>query len=176
VFNYYTLWKAADKKDVRLRYYLKGFLYICLITIGLYFIHKPDKTGDYVFILISLMILFVVTYSGFFLKSIYRKRVNEFLKDEKNQHLLEKTRLTITENGITDITGKTELKISWDGVVKSIRNSKYYYLYISSIQAVIIPENCMTTAEKMQLDKLLSEHIPLAIAFNSLNYRPAGSF
>jgi len=165
-FNYYVLWKAPEKKNQRLNYYFRNFFYTCLIAVIFFFIAKPQRPVEFWSVMILISAIFTFVFSGMHVKNFYNRKTREFLKDEKNQHLLEKTKLTIDHQGLIDRNSKTELKISWDGVVKIMENKKYYYLFISSIQAIIIPKNCISAEEKMQLEQLFSEHISMEATFN----------
>jgi hypothetical protein len=53
-----------------------------------------------------------------------------------------------------------ETRFQWKSFIKKQENREYYFLFTSSMQAVIVPKRVFkNTDEKIQFEKLLSQYL-----------------
>nr|WP_272507525.1 YcxB family protein [Clostridium aestuarii] len=57
----------------------------------------------------------------------------------KNVNILGSRSLSVTEEGITSVNNSGESKTNWSSVEKITETKKHIYIYISAINAYIIP-------------------------------------
>jgi hypothetical protein len=91
------------------------------------------------------------------------------LQKEENKHFLYESELSLTDDGITgsDILSTTSYK--WSSIVKYAVTKDFFYLYINSIQALIVPKRLFKSQTEIeQFDKYLSGKIPLSSSFRSM--------
>jgi hypothetical protein len=152
-------WDGADRKKARFKYYLRQVLInIGVIGILLYidvFRFKPT----YLYIYIGVML--VIT-----LMQIFNARLNVKKQAEKtavaagNQNFFLEASVDISDAGIVSKNENVETRYRWKSFIKKDENKEYYFLFTSSIQAMIFPKRIFKTAEeKMQFEKLLSQHL-----------------
>jgi hypothetical protein len=92
-------------------------------------------------------ILWIIFYPKYFYSFVTRK-TKKMIKEGKNDGLIGKHRMIISEKGITDSTSFGDSRISWSGI-KSLKEDNYYfYLYNSSVSAYIIPKRELNNINK----------------------------
>jgi hypothetical protein len=99
------------------------------------------------FFLISIM--WIIFYPKFFYSFVTRK-TKKMIKKSKNDSLIGKHHMIISEKGITDSTYFGESRISWFDI-KSLKEDNYYfYLYNSSVSAYIIPKRDLNNINEIR--------------------------
>ncbi len=78
---------------------------------------------------------------------------------------LQKNVLLIDEKGIYSKNSNSETKHYWDSFVKKVEYKDYYFLYINTQSAIIIPKRIFKNEEHDQFTKLISQHFPISAEF-----------
>jgi YcxB-like protein len=103
------------------------------------------------------------------IKHHYEKQVDKFYSNPSNSNFLLKTELIIDENGIQSKDETTTTAHSWPAFVKKAETNDYFYLYLNSQLALVIPKRIFTSPkEKIEFESLLLAHFPLQAELNNL--------
>jgi hypothetical protein len=160
--NYYcyVMWDAPEKKKAKLKYYFRQIAFNIGIITFIYF------TG-----ILSVGKIFLYAYFGIFLLSVasnllfartkIKKQAEKVTANEKNHSIFLDTSLQITDIGIALKDELSESSFVWKAFVKKAEHENYYFLFTSALQAIIIPKRIFKTDEKIQFEKLLSQHLSL---------------
>lgn len=159
--NFYlqVAWRSPEKrKQLIKRYVLKALLYAALLM----FIKLSGREGEldtYFFFSIGIIFLLFIM-PVFRMAEIYKKQVERMLKNPLNANFFRVTQVIFSDAEIFTKNEFTETIYQWKGIVKKEENKAYYFLYLSSEQAILIPKRTLTTeSEKQVLEKIFAEHI-----------------
>jgi hypothetical protein len=160
-YNYYTAWSAPGRKRYRALYFLRVMILYGAVAL-LYIIATRPK---YVWIDISVFLftggLYLLLIPAFVKTSIKRK-VKDVLSKKENQHVLDDAEIVISDDGIIDKDTTSESRYNWEAIVRLAETPDSYYLYTNSYHAIVIPLRVVVSEiERKELDRLLSEHLPL---------------
>lgn len=111
-------------------------------------------------ILAAASVAWVVFYPKKMLKSTL-KRIQKMLEKGDNTSLIGKHTLEFTNDNILYQDPSGETVTSWSNIVRFVDAGNYYFLFITSISAYIIPKHKLNfTEEKLkQLDVLLKSKV-----------------
>ncbi|ARF17020.1 YcxB family protein [Sporosarcina ureae] len=84
-------------------------------------------------------ILWVIFYPKYFYYHITRQ-VSKMLRAGKNEGLVGEHSMKMNKIGIVDQTSVGETKVQWSGVKQLIEDADYFYIYMSTVSAYIIPK------------------------------------
>lgn len=89
---------------------------------------------------------------------LFEYSVKRFLKSDQLVVDNERT-VTISETGVTEEGGKENSSgiFQWDVFYCVYETKKYFYLYINTMQAVILPKRVFTKEEVIVLENLIKE-------------------
>jgi YcxB-like protein len=166
-FSYFTGWTAQWNKKKRLTYYVKFILtYVIFLSVALIFWKK--NLANYNAIIFFAVILFIsLLILPAWIRSSFRRTTESFYSDPKNSTFFLKSELTIDENGINNKDGVSSTNYSWSAIVKKAETPRYFYLYVNSVMAMVIPKTSFTSmAEQKEFEKLLLIHLPLQAELN----------
>src|ERR671912_1737708 len=146
-YNYFTAWTSPDKKRYRLKYYLQVMtLYIAVAGLYIFANKSHSLLLDFsVFFTIGTIYFMMVP---FLVKRSIRAKVKSVLARPENQHVLNESEVTISENGIHDRDTVSESRYDWEAIVRKAETSLCYYLYTNSYHAVIIPKRAVKPGEQ----------------------------
>lgn len=158
-FYYYSEYIAPGKKTAIVKSKVKGFLWFSLLLLVIKF-SSPGQTFDSFFFFCILIIGCIFLVPLFTVNINMRNQLYAFLENPLNFNVLTQTQLVISEVGISSKDSVCESNYKWDAIIKKVENRAYYFLYTSSIQALIIPKRILASeAEKEKLSKLLAQHV-----------------
>lgn len=114
----------------------------------------------------NLVLFVLLALISFFWILLYPKRVDKntfnkakkVIEDGDNSGIIGQHKLIINDEGILQIKPDSEQKIKWRGIKKVEDLENYYFLYTSSISAIIIPKNKISNSIE-ELDKLIKKNI-----------------
>ncbi|MBO9633208.1 MAG: YcxB family protein [Chitinophagaceae bacterium] len=162
-YNYYTSWSSPDRKGYRYKYFLRVLVLYGAVAAGYVYINRfrHDLLTD-IFVFGAIGIIYALIVPLLVRRSI-KSRVNAMLRETENQHILEESEITLSEQGILDRDNASESRYNWEAIVKKVETKDCYYLYTSSYHAILIPIRALSSAEeKKELKRLLDQHLPLA--------------
>jgi hypothetical protein len=151
-FNeYHLLHSASGKKAIR-RYQLI-FPFISILLLGLLWLVDVDPE----ILLIEAILLGIISMFTVFSakKTLIRSIVKTVTKLKKEGKLPyhSETIVTFEDDGIRERSAHTENKTSYHIVEKIVQSDRAIYVYISAVQAIIIPKSCFETTD--QINELL---------------------
>jgi YcxB-like protein len=159
--NFFThvMWFAPGKKIKTIKSWGSKFLFFVLL---LSLVKISDANGAFdtyffftVFILACIFIIPLLQMS-----TVYNKQIAAFTGNPLNAHFFNDFQITLSEGGIFTKNKFAETRYQWVSIVKKEENKDYYFLFISTDQAVIIPKRALQSeTQKEQLEKLFGEHI-----------------
>lgn len=155
----YMTWDAPDRKKARLKYYLRQVLVNGGIILILFYtkVFRIDSYILYVYIGILTLITFLQILNG---RINARKQAEKITGDEENRSFFLETTYDITDAGISRKDENTDTRYLWHAFVRKEETAQYYFLFTSGVQAIIFPKRVFKTAEeRMQFEKLLSQHL-----------------
>lgn len=154
--NYFIFvtWEAPGKRKKRIRYFLRQLFSILIFTFLLYFISL--FTRDKFFSIIAIIvILFTSVFSLTGVRSSLNKQAKKIADDAFNSGMFTATHLAVSETGFFLKDEFTESKFMWKAFVKKQENTEYYFLFYSSLEAIIIPKRIFKPFEEALFSELL---------------------
>lgn len=118
-----------------------------------------------------VIITLLVTFIGIpaWVKHHYKKQVEKFYTTPSNSSFLLKTEFIIEVKGIQSKDDTSTTMHSWSAFYKKVETEKYFYLYLNTILALVIPKMVFKSLkEKEEFENLLLAHFPLHAELNSL--------
>jgi hypothetical protein len=158
--NYYTFvtWDAPGKQKKRGLYYLRQMGTIVLFTAVFFYTGLFDRSSIFAFIVISFILLTsVLSITG--VRSSIIQQAKNISDDPENASIFIPTVVTISETGILLMDEFSERKYQWLAFTKKQENNDYYFLFYSSLEAIIIPKRVFKHSEQLLFDGLLSRFL-----------------
>jgi len=170
-FNFFVGWASPEKRNFRIKYYLKSFLSSLLTVFLILIIGNKKVTIDMIltFICLGLIIGFLGAHVGIY--SNYKRKIERFLDDPSNSSFYTRTQLILSDSGIVNREESSETHYDWNAIIKKTETKDYIYLFLSSIQGIVIPKKTLNEKEKSELIEILSRNIPLIAEFNKEYFR-----
>jgi hypothetical protein len=134
-------------KSLKMQRFLTPVLYAIIAYVLSSFADIPFLYAFIPFLIVS--ILWVVFYPKYFYNRITR-HTKKMVTEGKNEGLLGKHSMNLTEEGIVDSTSSGETKVHWSGIEKFKEDDSNLFLYNSSISAYIIPKRDLTDLEEVR--------------------------
>ena len=161
-FNYLH-WNAPFNSDVRTKSLLN---YIALVILGAFGMASLlswvyQKRMDSTFLIIMLIILGVLVIEDHFVfkKKSIRNKTHQFLENAVNRNVLLPAELTIDHTGIRSVSAVADVCFKWDTVEKVYETNAYFFLFVNTIQALIIPKNVLTPEDAAYLQATVQSKI-----------------
>lgn len=79
------------------------------------------------------------------------------MKEKEGLPFAEETTLNFTEDQIIEITKGQEVKVDYKKVEDVCETEKAFYVYMSSVQAIIIPKRVLDQDKEKKLRQILSK-------------------
>ena len=109
------------------------------------------------FSILVLVLIFIIPI--FDLRYIYRKQAKTFSENPLNASLFYEYEINISETEISTKGRYSESKLQWASIVKKKEDNRFYYLFVDSQQAILLPKRSLKLkADVEELEKLLSRH------------------
>lgn len=173
-FQAYTGWHAPWSKSLRTKFIIKTSFYAVLMMSATLIVLRKIKGHDKdIFLRLPILILIgaiiFVFFSYLTAPSRIRADAKKILGKEENNHLLNERSIILSDNGI-ETTGATfHSTLKWESITRYANTKDYFYLYLNSMQGYVIPKRIISPKSEIeQLDKFLTEKIPLESSFRSL--------
>lgn len=154
--NYFIFvtWEAPGKQKKRTRYFLRQLFSILIFT--LLFYYTGLFTRDKIFSIVAVVvILFTSVLSLTGIRSSLNKQAQKIADNTLNNALFSPTHLSASDAGILLKDEFTESKFTWRAFVKKQENADYYFLFYSSLEAIIIPKRIFKPYEETLFAELL---------------------
>lgn len=165
----YSGWQSPDKKSKRIKYYAT---YMFIYFGGLFFLFSISSNFRFSLAMIVVPIIIgslLFLYLRNRIASHYDRHVKEAIKESGEDNILTTANLTFSESGIFGKTNSSEVRYSWSAIIKNIEVNNCYYLYLTSLQAIIIPKRIFNSPDdKIALEKMLLQNIPLKATLENI--------
>jgi YcxB-like protein len=157
-FNYVALFAPGKKKALILTW-IKRFFVMSSFLVLIKIVEKPVNFDTYFFY--SLAIVAAIYIAPIFdINNVYRKTILAYVDNPLNANIFNDANISISENGILAKGKHAETKYNWDAIVKKEEDSVFYYLFLTTDQALLIPKRCLKLPEQKELfEKLLAKNI-----------------
>ncbi len=159
--NYYTyvMWDAPENKRKRAWYYLRQIIPLALFIMAFYYTGIFERSSKFILLIMGFLLLTSIL-SLFGVRTNAIRQAEKVAGDPDNSSVFLDVNVIISEAGISVKDELKETKYQWASFIKKQESKQYYFLFISAIQAVIIPKRAFTTADEMlQFEKLLSQQL-----------------
>ncbi len=143
----YNIFHAENAKSMRKIMFLMRFMFpIVALPLGIVMF---DHLGAYFWTGLIIGSVIDYLYTPKMMRWSTNRRVKMMLKDDKNGDLfLEKT-ITIDNKGIKLDSLNTSVSYKWGSIVRIMESDCTFYIYVSSIQAIILPKLFVGNEEKI---------------------------
>jgi Ca2+/Na+ antiporter len=159
-FYKYEYLNSPERKIIWRKYYIRYFLFLIVISFVVLYNLKDVKIDFF-----SIM-PFVIIYFFYFVLQIFmnrnriKKQALKMVNDPNNQSMFKNQNLSFEEKGIFMQNENGNCFYNWKAIIKKRETNLYYYLYINSLQAVIIPKRILTSIDrKNELENLIAKNI-----------------
>ncbi len=158
-YHSYVMWDAPENKRKKIKYYTRQLIPILIFIAAFYYTGIFERNNKFI-LLISGFILLTSLLSLLGIRSNTIKQAEKTATDPNNNSIFLETTMTVSRNGITTKDELTETIFQWKAFIKKQESEKYYFLFTSSIQAIIIPKRVFKNRdENIQFEKLLSQNL-----------------
>ena len=156
-FYTYVMWDAPENKKKRFNYYVRQIIPIVLFIIAFYYTGIFERNSK--FILLILAFIFLTSLLSLFnVRSNTVRQGEKVANDPNNSSVFLDIYMIVSETGISTKDTLMETKFQWNAFIKKQESKEYYFLFMSSMQALIIPKRIFNNAdERIQFEKLLSQ-------------------
>lgn len=159
-YSIYVQLEAPGKKKLIFKRYWPLMIVISL----LFFIEILDgfltDTFDNTFIIGICVFAFILLSSAFSLKPRIKKLAFKFAASAENASVFRMTDYTFSETGVIAKDDVKEVQFQWAAFIKKVETDHYFYLFLHSTNALIIPKRIFRSQlEKDRFTLLLSTHI-----------------
>jgi len=156
-YSYYVGWGQPGVKFNMIKTRVLSFILLLFLLINLD--KKWNLDWRYIGAFISLLALFYIL-PLFLVRYSLQKQVNKLSQNHMNEGMFTECTITFSEIGLLVKNDLGELNRKWKGVVKKSETKDYFFLFISSVQAVVIPKRVFKTKEEIEeFKKLLLKYL-----------------
>ena len=158
-YFYHQVWFSPGKKNKAIKLGITRFLQFAVMLSLVKFVgHNKTIDPFFLFSLFTLACIFLLPL--FSQPATYRKFISGITENALNANIFTEIQISISETGMSSRSNFAEAKYQWAAIIKKEENKDYYFLYLSSEQAILLPKRAIRSqSEKEQLEKLFAEHI-----------------
>jgi len=158
--NYYTyvLWDSPANRKKRLSYYTRQVIPLLLFIAAFYYTGIFERNSRFTLLIIGAIFL-TSLFSFVGVRSNTLRRAQKIADDPGNSPIFQQFALDVSETGLSVKGALSETRYQWKAFIKKQETKDYYFLFTSGIQAMIIPKRIFNKDERMQFEKLLSQHL-----------------
>jgi hypothetical protein len=159
-FYHYVALLSPGKKNTIIKNWVKRFLLFSLMFV-IVKISSSEKIFDVYFFYTVFVLASIYILPIFNLRNAYNKAVTAYTDNPLNANVFNECQISISETGLFTKGKFTETKYQWGSIVKKEENNSFYFLFISSEQAILIPKKSLRSKEEREeLEKLFVKNIP----------------
>jgi ABC-type transport system involved in cytochrome bd biosynthesis fused ATPase/permease subunit len=155
------VWDAPHQKRKKIKYYLKQVLTNAALVAIIFYTGFFSFHSWFLYLYIGV-IIFTTVVQIITARNSIKKQGEKFAADEQNSLLFTEKTLEAGEHELLVKDSYTENKYQWKAFTRKHENQLYYFLFINSLQAIIIPKRCFKILEdRTRFEKLLNQHLSL---------------
>jgi hypothetical protein len=160
-YNYIQFETPSAKKKWK-NYYRNTIISFIVVSVILFsegFFDFANKGSGAIFFAIIILIALIQVLMA---KYRYKKQVTQIVANPENSNLFRIVELSFSNEGIFMEDETMNCNYKWNSIIRKNENNSYYFLFISSLQAIIIPKRIFKNPEEKQLVvDLFAKHISL---------------
>ncbi len=158
-FFTYIMWDAPENRKKKTIYYTKQIVPLVIFILAFYFTGIFDR--DSKFILLILGFIFLTSLLSLIgVRTNTMRQAEKFTDNPVNSSIFLPFTMVISVTGISIKSALIESKYQWNSFIKKQESEEYYFLFTSSVQAIIIPKKVFEhTEQRLQFEKLLSQQL-----------------
>lgn len=126
--------------------------FIMIIFIVIYYLKDKTQVSSLIIYGIAGVIWLLIIPKWLERKTL--KNAKKIIENGDNSGILGHHKLILTETGVLGTTNETKFEINWKGIKKLEESGEYYFLYNTSVSAIIIPKRKIEDKLK-ELDEIL---------------------
>jgi len=154
-FNVFHLANSSSMKRQLFATQLLLSMLIPFVLIGIPYLGGQDiSTFRIIYGMLAGVLMFVLF--PYINRKATISRTKKVYSEGNNQAMLGHQAISLSPEGILGKNQAGESKINWSAVSELAQNEKYYFLYIGSVNAIVIPKNCFHSPEE---EKAFLEYI-----------------
>ena len=152
----YGMWSSGARKKVRRNDIIKTMSSILIYAV-IFYLSLGKTYPIKVMIPILILIIGVSLLPYFTYKNKLDKQLEEFLEETDNANIFTKFSVQASLQELFVKNEFEETKYQWKIITNKIETNTHYFLFINSVQAIIIPKNAfINNSDKIAFDKILS--------------------
>jgi hypothetical protein len=173
-FSAYTSWLAPWQSKTRKVFLFRTFISCAIMMIAtIIILDKIDpprrKSNTTLVILIGVINTIVTALAYYQAPNGIRKRARKLIQDEDNRHIMDENELSINNESIVNTEKKSTVRFGWDSIIRYAVTKDAFYLYINSLQALIIPKRLFKDQQEIQsFDQFVTANVSLTVSFRSM--------
>ncbi|MFZ0443610.1 MAG: YcxB family protein [Bacillus sp. (in: firmicutes)] len=147
----FNMFHVKNSKAIRRTLNMQRFLTPIIFIIASFVLPKIGSIsflGVFITFLV-VSILWIIFYPRYFYSYVIRN-TKKMIKEGKNDDLLGKHHMILSEEGIIDSTSNGETKVTWSGIQTVSEDKHNIYLYNSSVSAYILPKRELADVEQIK--------------------------
>jgi len=156
----FNMHHISKTKSIKTTLFIERFI-ISIMFILVPFMMKPKNDIPFAIFFMPFIIIYIgwiVLFPKYFKGSI-KRRLERMLNKEENKSLFGPQQLSITDVGIFEFDNLEKSKVTMKDVERVEVTEDYIYIYISEMNAYIIPHRAFKTlSEKNEIIDLLKKH------------------
>ncbi len=150
------------KQFKRTRIFVTLLLPVMLVLLFLYYyVHDGMTTkliGFGIFFVVMAIVWMLIIWKSFKKRTLARTRKLLLKNDKDNSIVFGVREMTLNDEGIFVKTPKSEALTKWIAVLKVVKDVNHYYLYITSMNAFVIPLRKIEDSVN-ELDSMIEKHV-----------------
>jgi hypothetical protein len=153
---HYMRESEAIKKSFFIQRYVVSLIYLVLPFI---LVKVSDMPFRYLMIVFLVTYLIWVLYYPKYFASFTKKRLQKIINEGKNVSLFGARSISLDQGGIVESSNTGESKTSWTAVERVEETNKYIFIYVSSVNAYIVPARAFADLkQKKEFIDILKEY------------------
>lgn len=154
----YTQLDSSQVKALKRKRSLRQIILYAII-LGI-LIWSDSLIGNYTTTIIYAVIFFLFTFAiPYFQRPFIGRRLSAIYNAPENESMLQRKEYIFSDTGINISSQFTNTKLQWPAIIKKVETPDYFFLYQTSIHAMIIPKRFFNDWQLTDLEKLLSTHL-----------------
>lgn len=147
-FNMYHVKNSKTAmKSLKLQRFLGPIFFIVFAYI-FSVIAETEILGLFIVFLI-IGVLWFAFYPKYFYSHV-KRQTKKMIQEGENEGLLGEHHLLMTDEGITETTSTSETKVGWESLKEFKEDDDNFYLYNSSLSAIILPKRDVANEEEVR--------------------------
>ena len=125
---------------------IKQLIFVALAIIVVYLLLVRDK-NLYVTLIIGAVAVVYMFVADYWMRRTYMRNAGRMFKEREKGAESRSSTLTVIEDGILAVSKDAKAELKWDGIDRIIEQEDRTYLFLTAIDAIIIPRGGMTEGD-----------------------------